>query len=268
VATTLTQTGAGAVDSEPSARLSRLIRDQFGFVWRLLRGIGLSELEAAQAAQAVFKAASERIADLRPGSRRSFLLSTTLHVAARTRRNRAEHSTVSDAAPALEDLDEARQAREILGALLEQMPLELRVVFVLKEIEQLSEAEIAEIVGIARSSVASRLAEAQEDFATHLESESELSLSLLAAAREEQPPPGALAGVLRAAGIQTPSVDTGRETGAVSAPGVRSVRSGSPRSPFALAAKWLVFGLLVGLTASGVVYAVKDAAPARNAAAR
>ena len=33
----LTETGAGAVDGDRSARLGRLIRKQFGFVWRLSR---------------------------------------------------------------------------------------------------------------------------------------------------------------------------------------------------------------------------------------
>ena len=268
VTTSLTQTGAGALRAESTARLSRLIRDQFGFVWRLLRGIGVNEHEATPALQEVFKAASLRIADLRPASQRSFLLSTTLHVAARVRQRRATQPAISDAAPALEDLDESRQAREILGALLEQMPLELRVVFVLREIEQLSAVEIAEIVGIPLSTVASRLAEAHEDLATHLETESEWSLSLLAAAREEQAPPGALAGVFAATRIPSPGADSGREAFAVSSPGARSVRSGSrgaASSRFMLGAKWLVFGLLAGLAASVVVYAVKDAGPPRNA---
>jgi RNA polymerase sigma-70 factor, ECF subfamily len=268
VATSLTQTRTGAVDSDPTARLSRLIREQFGFVWRLLRGIGVNELEAVPALQEVFKAASQRMADLRPGSQRSFLLSTTLRVAARVQQSRVQEPAISDAAPALEDLDEPRQAREILGALLAQMPLELRVVFVLKEIEQLADLEIADIVGIPVATVVSRLAEAHEDFATHLETESEWSLSLLRAAREEQPPPDALAGVFAASGIRTPGADTAHEAGPVSSSRLGSVRSGSrdtANSGFQLGVKWLVFGVLAGLAASVVVYAVKDASLPRNA---
>lgn len=275
VAPPLTKTGAGAVDSQRNARLSRLIREQFGFVWRLLRGLGASELEADAAAEEVFIAASQRIGDIRAGSERSFLFSATLHVAGRMRRSRTEEEAISDGALALEDLDEQRQAREILGALLEQMPLELRVVFVLREIEQLTNVEIADVVGIPIAMAASRLAEAQEDLATHLESESDLSQALILAAREEQPPSDALVRALTAAGVTNALVRTHvEETGAVSSPGessVRSVRSESPtraRSSFALAAKWLALGVIAGLLVSSIVYAVSDAATRASAAVR
>ena len=249
MATTPTETGLGAVDGERSARLGRLIRAQLGFVWRLLRGLGVTESEADSAAQAVFKAVSQRLGDVRLGNERSFLLSSTLHVAVRARRNRGEQTAISDGAMALEDLDEQRQAREILGALLEQMPLELRVVFVLREIEQLTNTEIADVVGIPILTVESRLNEAQEDFATHLEAESELSLSLLTAARDEQPPVGALRRALRAAGLADIGADNDSEAEAASSPLaglVHSLRSGSPRgrrSVLQIAAKWLVLGV-------------------------
>ncbi len=60
----------------------------------------------------------QRIGDIRAGSERAFLFSTTLHVAARTLRDREEQAApISDNALALEDLDEQQQAREVLGAL-------------------------------------------------------------------------------------------------------------------------------------------------------
>ena len=153
----LTVTGARAVDGEHASRLARLIREQFGFVWRVVRRLGLTEPEADSAASEVFAAAGERIGDIRPSSARGFLFSKSLHVTSRIRRERGEQSAViSDRAPALEDLDESAQAREILSALLEQMPLELRVVFVLHEIEALAQAEIADIVGIPLAITAQR----------------------------------------------------------------------------------------------------------------
>jgi RNA polymerase sigma-70 factor, ECF subfamily len=270
VAEPLTETNARAVDGEHQARLARLIRKQFGFVWRLLRRIGVTESEADGAAQEVFAAASQRIGDIRPGSERSFLFSTTLHVAARTRRNRDEQGALSDDALALEDLDELQQAREVLGALLEQMPLELRVVFVLREIEQLDDAEIGDIVGIPASIVSDRLTEAREDFATHLESDSEYSLALITAARDEHAPQDALTRALKAAGVSPAVVEADAEAAALSSAGARSTRPApGGRSPFGLAAKWLVLGWLVGLLAGSVVYALSDAAagPARHRAA-
>ncbi|MEI9953299.1 MAG: RNA polymerase sigma factor [Pseudomonadota bacterium] len=255
MASPLTETGAGALEGDRSARLGRLIRKQFGFVWRLSRRIGLTENEVDSAVREVFEAAGQRIGDIRPGNERAFLFGTTLHVAARVRRNRDEQAAISDRAPALEDLDEAGQAREILGALLEQMPLELRVVFVLSEIEQFASSEIAEIVGIPLATVSTRLAEAQEDFATHLESESELSLSLIAAARAERAPRAALARVLAAAGVAVaPAVDDDSDAGAVSSAGAVSAR----RSPFAMGATWLALGLVLGLVVVSAVWALSD----------
>ena len=261
VAQPLTKTEASAVNGDPDVRLGRLIRKQFGFVWRLARRIGLTESEVDSAVQDVFAAAAQRIGDIRPGNERAFLFSTTLHVVARTRKNRGEQAVLSDRAPALEDLDEAGQAREILGALLEQMPLELRVVFVLREIEQFASIEIAEIVGIPVSLVTTRLSEAQEDFATHLESESDLSNSLIAAAREERAPGAALRRALEAAGLEALPGEADSDAEAISSP-----RKGAPRdktarrSSFVLAASWLAVGWLLGLVVVSVVWALSDAA--------
>ena len=267
MASPLTETLASTVDRDPSARLGRLIRKQFGFVWRLSRRIGLTEQEVDLAVREVFEAAALRIGDIRPANERAFLFSTVLHVTARVRRNRAEQTAISDRAPALEDLDEASQAREILGALLEQMPLELRVVFVLSEIERFTSGEVAEIVGIPLSTVTTRLAEAQEDFATHLEGESDLSLSLIAAARVERAPGAALVRALKAAGVKVTSADSDPAGGASVAPGVDPPRASASapagaaprRSPFVLSASWLLVGWLVGLIVVSAVWALSDA---------
>jgi len=262
VASPLTET-ATTVDADPSTRLGRVIRAQFGFVWRLLRRIGLTEPETDSAVREVFAAAAQRIGDIRSGSERAFLFSTVLHVVARVRRNRGEQEAISDRAPALEDLDEAGQAREILGALLEQMPLELRVVFVLHEIEQLQSAEIAAIIGIPLGTVTTRLTDAQEDFATHLESGSEMSLSLIAAAREERAPGGALPRVLEAAGVKVAAADRDGGSSDSSALRAKSDRVGETarsRSPFKLAASWLALGWVLGLVLASAVWALRDAA--------
>ena len=171
MATPLSQAEAKlAAPVEP--RLARLIEEQFGFVWRLLRRIGVPESDADDAAQQVFIAVSQRIGDIRSGSERAFLFSTALHVGSRARRGRVRKredlgvdlDEQPDSTPSLEDLVDRRRARELLDSLLEEMPLELRVVFVLYEIEQLTSAEIAEVVGTPLGTVASRLRRAREDF--------------------------------------------------------------------------------------------------------
>lgn len=253
---------------EHAARLSRLLRAQFGFVWRLLRRIGVAESDADAAAEQVFRAAAQRIGDIRSGSERAFLVSATLHVAARVKRERAEQAIpISDSAPALEDLDEQQQSREILGVVLEQMPLELRVVFVLHEVEGLAGSEIAELVGIPPATVAERLAEAHEEFATHLEAGSELAESLMGAAREEQPKANALEHAQRALGVRALAASPEAKAGVPSSPAVRSERVLGPRSSYTLAAKWLAIGLLVGLALSTAAYEVAEAMALSRAAA-
>jgi RNA polymerase sigma factor (sigma-70 family) len=265
VAQPLTETGAGAVDSDRDARLGRLIRKQFGFVWRLARRIGLTESEVDAAVRDVFAAAAQRIGDIRPANERAFLFSKTLHVAARVRRNRGEPAATTHHAAALGELDEAGQAREILGALLERMPLELRVVFVLHEIEQLSTGEIAEIVGIPLSTVTARLAEAEEQFATHLASENERSLPLIAAARAERAPAAALVRALRAAGLRitgedSEAADAAEASGGAAADSVRMDAVVPRSSTLFLAATWLLLGWVVGLVVVSAVWALSDAA--------
>jgi RNA polymerase sigma-70 factor (ECF subfamily) len=250
------------LEGEHAARLSRLVRAQFGFVWRLLRRVGVSEAEANAALQQVFGAAAQRIGDIRSGNERSFLFSTVLHVAARIQREPSSQNVLSAAAPALEDLDDQQQSREILAVLLAQMPLELRVVFVLHEIEQLAVLEIATIIGIPLATVASRLEEALDDFATHLETGSDLSESLMVAAREEQAPPDTLADTLSAVGLNAVHVETSdSESAALSSPGASSQGAepqGAPGVLYGLAAKWLGIGLALGLTLTVAAYALSD----------
>jgi RNA polymerase sigma-70 factor (ECF subfamily) len=52
--------------------------------------------------------------------------------------------------------------------MLDQMPLDLRVVFVLYEIEELKMAEIATVVGIPQGTVASRLRRGRAHFAAQV----------------------------------------------------------------------------------------------------
>ena len=269
----LVEPEARAAFGEHATRLARLIRAQYGFVWRLLRRIGATDTEADSAAQQVFSAAARRIDDIRTGSERAFLFSSSLHVAARVQRERIEPAALSEAAPALEDLDEAQQSREILGVLLQQMPLELRVIFILHEVERLPASEIAEIVGIPLGTVASRLSESLDDFATHLEAGSDLAASLMIAARAEQPSASALPRTLSAFGLNAgASAELSEaDTGAISAPGVVSAHLAAPttaNSAFAIAAKWLGVGLVVGVVATSAAYALSDAMKPAHAVAR
>jgi RNA polymerase sigma-70 factor (ECF subfamily) len=156
--------------------VSELVRAEFRFVWRLLRRLGLSAGDADDAAQQVFLVAAQRFADLLPGRERSFLYTTALHVASKSRRSveRRREDLGSDVepdpegAPSVEELLDRRRARELLDSLLDTLPLELRAVLVLHEIDELSAAEIADVVGVPIGTAASRLRRARELFGARL----------------------------------------------------------------------------------------------------
>jgi RNA polymerase sigma-70 factor (ECF subfamily) len=163
-------------DARPTpVDLESLIQANFAFVWRLLRRLGLSRSDADDAAQQVFLIAGAKLHAIRPGSERSFLYGCALHRAAKWQRAQArERRTVSldaDApvelvCPALsaEDVLDRAKARSVLDLLLSEMPVSLRTVFVLFELEQLSTAEIAVLLDVPRGTVASRLRRARDDF--------------------------------------------------------------------------------------------------------
>ncbi len=153
-------------------RIALLVREHHAFVWRLLRRLGLREGDADDAAQQVFLVAADKLASIERGRERSFLYGVALHVGARARRSQARRREDSldaaderaDGEPNAEQLLQKRQAREVLDALLDEMPAELRVVFVLYELEELTTPQIAELCEIPAGTAASRLRRAREDF--------------------------------------------------------------------------------------------------------
>jgi RNA polymerase sigma-70 factor (ECF subfamily) len=157
--------------AERAARLSSLAEAHFAYVWRLLRRLGLCDSDADDAAQQAFLIASRRLDDIRSESERSFLYKAAVHVAYKSRR--AQHRrreeeldvfTLEASSPGPDELVDRRRAREMLDAIVGTMPLELRVVFVLYEIDGLGTSEIADVVGIPLGTVASRLRRARADF--------------------------------------------------------------------------------------------------------
>ncbi len=153
-------------------RVALLVRAHYGLVWRLLRRLGLASGDADDAAQQVFLTAAAKLGGVEPERERAFLYGVALNVGARARRSQArrreeplEAAGQGQPGPAnAEQLLEQRQARELLDALLEAMPEELRVVFVLYELEELTTPQIAELCGIPLGTAASRLRRAREDF--------------------------------------------------------------------------------------------------------
>ena len=105
--------------------------------------------------------------DIHPQAERSFLLATALR-AAHTHRRKAVRWQLDDAMHLREsDTRDARDARadiHLCDMVLSKINPELAEVFVLYEAEGLSSREIAELLGIPRGSVASRLRRARDQF--------------------------------------------------------------------------------------------------------
>ena len=171
--------GAGrrAVTTRAGERRVRALVDaHVEFIWRLLRRLGVPAGDVDDAAQRVFWVAAEKLDAIVPGRERSFLSGVALNVAAHARRSSARLREVSDEGveegadqgPDLETHVDMVRARVIADAVLGEMPFELRTVFVLFEVEELSTAEIADLLQVPPGTVASRLRRAREEFQQRL----------------------------------------------------------------------------------------------------
>jgi RNA polymerase sigma-70 factor, ECF subfamily len=167
------QLGAVVPQRSAAERLEAMARENFTFIWRSLRRLGVPYGVVDDAAQQVFEVASRRLADIDAGRERAFLFKTALLVASESRRTAAvrrerhfdsEIEELADPAPTPEEANEWAQKRALLDEILLAMRLEERTVFVLFELEEFSMAEIAEIVEIPPGTVASRLRRAREGF--------------------------------------------------------------------------------------------------------
>jgi RNA polymerase sigma-70 factor (ECF subfamily) len=155
---------------------AQVVALHFEFIWRLLRRLGVAENEVDDAAQQVFLTATTK--GLRGGAAkaRPFLYGVALRVASNFRRTVRRRREVSEEAMgdphatdlAADDLADLRRARAVLDEILDDMPIELRVVFILSEIEQMTAASIAELESIPPGTVASRLRRAREIFRERL----------------------------------------------------------------------------------------------------
>ena len=160
------------VAGHPKSRLSRLVDDHIDFVARILRNAGTAEADIDDEVQRVFIVLSNRLEEVQRGSERSFLLQTALHIAARSRRTMARRREVltdqlpqiADAVSTPEELVDRSRMRQTVDQILSQMDGDLRIVFLLYEVEQMTAAEIGTTLKIPNGTVASRLRRARADF--------------------------------------------------------------------------------------------------------
>ena len=164
---------AGPTTPEGAARIRRMVDAEFAVVWRFLRGLGVAQGSADDAAQHVFLIAAKRIDAITVGSERAFLFATARGVAANVRRAQQRNREVLDdsmlaiqrgghADP--EQAKASKQARALLDRYLAELAEDVRAVFVLFELEGMTMAAIAETLDLPPGTVASRLRRAREEF--------------------------------------------------------------------------------------------------------
>lgn len=152
------------------ARLTAIVREHHAFVWRLLVRLGVPSANADDATQQVFVVAMRRLSEIAEGSEKSFLFGTALRVASDERRSAKNRELLgdppedADLAPSPEENAEAGRRRRILQQALLGMPLELRTVFVLFELEQMTKSEVASLLNLPVGTAVSRLRRAREMF--------------------------------------------------------------------------------------------------------
>lgn len=156
----------------PRDRLRMLLVDHHAFVWRTLRRLGVPSSDVEDASQQVFLVAHRRLVEIAPQSERSFFFQTALRVAADWRRSQKRRNEqamlalpeVPDLAANPEEMVDRQRQRALLDQVLGTLPLKLRAVFVLFELEEMTLAEIAAMSDMPLGTVASRLRRARQAF--------------------------------------------------------------------------------------------------------
>lgn len=155
--------------------LDELYRDHFDYVFRVARRLGGPLVEAEDVVQEVFIVAGRKLATFDGTSRvTTWLFGITqnvvknFHRRARLRALWERHDEDADAPAQLPSTPQVLDAYRIAYAILDKMSRPKREAFILSELEELSCAEIAELVGAKVETVWSRLHYARKEFAERL----------------------------------------------------------------------------------------------------
>jgi RNA polymerase sigma-70 factor (ECF subfamily) len=168
----------GSRTREETDRINGLIAQHRQSVCRYVRRMGMTPQDADDVAQRVFLIAMQKLDTIQRGHEQAFLLATAANVVHTTRRSFARRrammsdtvtSTVSErttgqAVTTPENELAEQDERRILAEILNEIPEQERVVFVLSELHEMASAVIAEALAIPRGTVASRLRRARALF--------------------------------------------------------------------------------------------------------
>jgi len=151
------------------ADFDQVYRENAGFVWRVLRGMGIREPAVEDAVQDVFIVVHRRLPDFDGrASVRTWLFEIAYRVACEQRRKARRtqgHEPLAeeleDAAPGPAEVTEQRRRLALLSELLDTLSDDQRVVLVLAEIEGMTAPEISEVTGVGMNTVYTRLRRAR-----------------------------------------------------------------------------------------------------------
>ena len=157
-------------DAARNARLERLVREHYDFVWRSARRLGVRSADLEDVVQEVFIVASARLDEIT--NEIGFLFRACKYASLNARRSVKRRREIVDdeqferaADPqSPEQVAETAEARARLQAILEKMPTDLRVVFILFELERFTLPEIAQTLMVPLGTASSRLRRAREIF--------------------------------------------------------------------------------------------------------
>jgi RNA polymerase sigma-70 factor, ECF subfamily len=162
-----------AITEPPELRA--LFESYYSRVWRLLRRLGVPEAQVDDATQEVFWVTARRLSDIVAGREYAFIYGVALRVASTELRKQKSALPLTelelvpqliDEGPSPERQLEHSRARALLDEVLLGLPLELRTVLVLFELEGLEVQQIAELEGIPTGTASSRLRRAREEFSS------------------------------------------------------------------------------------------------------
>ena len=159
-----------AVTSDRHARIRWIVDEHSELVTRTLRNAGVPRADLDDEVQRTFIIAARRLDDMQLGAERAFLCQVALNLAWHARRSLARRREVpSDQMPepietraTPEELIDRMQIRQHLDAIVDRLDESLRAVFKLFVIDEMNLAEIAQLLGVPRGTVASRLRRARE----------------------------------------------------------------------------------------------------------
>lgn len=145
-----------------------LYRKYFGFVWRILKGLGVPPSQVEDAAQEVFVVVHRRRDAWTRGSARSWLFGIARRVAADTRRSRGRGERRLEAlarvAPRRAEDVGRIEAADFVSRVLAQMEPGKRAVFILSDIEGMTAKEIHDVLGLNVNTIYARLGAARREF--------------------------------------------------------------------------------------------------------